>query len=226
MEVKTFRDDAQVETRPDGVLLVRGVAIEEFLAQGRVVPLGMKTEIEFKGRVIYRVYTGVSIELPAESNVEGTEPITNPFMLNVRTVDGLFKYGCSVERVDIRQHNEIVVYVTTQEQFKFVRNEPMFEVSLAGSGVRRSTIKVSSKEVKEAQVTVPMRLNEAVQPAAVANPASIASDAKRVEEWLGSVDVDESKVAVAGPVQRTIQGKGLALASNEENPNIKRIMQG
>src|ERR1019366_475418 len=62
MKIKTFRDDALAETGRQNMLLVRGVLVSYHLATNRIAPLHSSTEIEFKAGIIYKVFTGLSIE--------------------------------------------------------------------------------------------------------------------------------------------------------------------
>lgn len=121
MKIRTFRPDAHVERHPSlrpNALLMCGVIVSEFFTIGRIAPLGTKSEVEFKPNTVYEVFTGISLD-----------GVTDPSQLVIRAPRELYKKcGLSVERVEIGDRNEIIVFVRVFDRWSFKRLQTMFEV--------------------------------------------------------------------------------------------------
>ncbi len=203
MVVKTFRDDAMADPAGPGKLLVRGVLVSYFLIPARIGPLNTFTEVDFKPETIYKIFTGISID-----------GVTDPASLSVRATSKWFKFGFEVKRVDIEDRNELVVYVTTMTPFKFIKNEPLFEVSLLSAGKAVEVAEEKFLIKPEAPASSPgthlketMHVKETIPAAAqVQSPEQVVSAEKRVADWINSPD-DGKEVAVeAQPVPREYTG--------------------
>lgn len=205
MQVITFRDDALAELSQKGVLLVRGVLVSHFLSPDRVAPLHTSTEIEFKPRTLYKVYTGIAID-----------GMNNPFMLNLRAVSKLFAFGLEVKRVDIEARNEIVVYVTTMTPFKFIKNEPMFEVIPVVVAALGAESKGFLEIKAEATAGTPgtfhkesLHFKETMpdQPAVVMQHGNAEAEAaKKVADWINSDDPRGRELGTEAPGERVYAG--------------------
>jgi hypothetical protein len=191
LKVTTFRDDAIAEVdKKQGCLLTRGVAVAEFLTPGRICALGTKTEITFTQGAIYKVYTGISIE-----------GITSPFQLAVRPAQKMFAKGVEVKRVELGNAGEIIAYITTLENFAFVRSEFMFEISRAGtpSDAVEVTVAPGKMALSDSPPLPTVRVRETLKTAAP-TPQQNKSDAERIAKWMD--DAPEGKVTPVQAYQR------------------------
>jgi len=192
MEASTFRDDALVEVdNENGCLKFRGALVAEFLSPERVCALGARTELTFKPNMIYKVYTGISVDF-----------LTTSSLFTVRPVDKLFAKGVEVKRVEFGEQDEIIVYLTTMEAFPFVKNEFMFEMyPHLNSTTDQPDIQLRKKNAKKLEKkplpTVVLKENQPpVSQTANKNPEKV------VEDWLNSSDKTEGKAVPTPEVKR------------------------
>jgi hypothetical protein len=220
MRIQTFRDDALAEMAANGLLKIRGVLVSEFLTIGRIGPLGTKTEVDFRPGVIYKIYTGIAID-----------GVDSPFKINVRVSDEIFKYGANALRVEIGARNELIVYLTTLETFKFMKQSFIFEASVASDGSILGALETASVTIEPSKSIPPpgqvykesITLRDAPRPPE-AEKAATADAAQRVQAWLNEPDtkgriVGEDKPTVHEPDPKT-SGK-TANALTESNVTLK-----
>jgi len=220
MNIQTFRDDALAEMDTKGLLKIRGVLVGEFLTPGRIGPLGTKTEVDFRPGVIYKIYTGVAIQ-----------GIDSPFKINVRVSDEFFKFGANALRVEIGARNELIVYLTTLESFKFMKQSFIFEASVASDGSILGALETASITLVPSKSIPPpgqvykesVTLRDVPRPDS--NKAAETHDAaQRVQAWLNEPDTKGKIVGEDKPVSHQVDpatsGKA-ANALNESNVVIK-----
>jgi hypothetical protein len=205
-QVILCRDDARVEKGEQGFFLVSGVVIQHFIStSGRILPLNSSTEISFRAGNVYRVFTGISIS-----------GLSSPAALVVRTAKDLWAHGAEARRVEIID-GELVVYLTTIEEFQFRRSSPMFEVAVLANTLRDYFAPVGevlpqspTPEVTRGATKAAPGLERyqetqhysepapAAQRTQQANPEGGANEEARVQAWLNEEDTKGKVVEQGG----------------------------
>ncbi len=196
MNVQHLSADAQSVVKGTQAA-VHGVTVIEFAREGdHPVALGERTEVDFYPGTIYMIKTGVCIE-----------GVTAPHQLMVRPTLAAFKSGIEVVRHEVAAADgELVVFISSFTRLRFNRMTPMFEVTkLADSAMPVHAVQpVLTPEAGFGFDTKPKAPEKLVafkgnERPGIAGQMQVqpVGEAKKVEDWMNSADVQTSQVGQA-----------------------------